>query len=149
MPGGVLPRADTELVILRVAHNSRCEYEWRHHERIARLAGLSAEDIDRAREGPNAAGWSDRQQLLLRAADEMHADRTISNALWAKLRSLYSDVELIELFMLVGHYEMLAMWLNAVGVQPDPVDSGPPPRAVRLLQRAATRRGSSRGPRAP
>ena len=39
MPRGSLPRADTELVILRVAHNSRCEYEWRHHERLGPRPG--------------------------------------------------------------------------------------------------------------
>ena len=32
MPGGKLPRIDSELLILRVAHNAGSEYEWRHHE---------------------------------------------------------------------------------------------------------------------
>ena len=48
MPGGVLPRADSELVILRVAHNTDCEYEWRHHERLGRAAGLNCADQDPA-----------------------------------------------------------------------------------------------------
>src|SRR5207237_339654 len=86
MPGGVLPRADSELVILRVAHNTGCEYEWRHHERLGRAAGLSAEEVARAREGAGAAGWRGRQSLLLRAADELHAERTISEELWGELR---------------------------------------------------------------
>ena len=73
MPGGKLPRTDTELVILRVAHNSGCEYEWSHHERIGQRAGLSAEQVARVREGSAAAGWSPRQAMLLDAADEMHA----------------------------------------------------------------------------
>ncbi|HZU60788.1 MAG TPA: carboxymuconolactone decarboxylase family protein, partial [Solirubrobacteraceae bacterium] len=68
MPRGVLPRSDTELVILRVAHNSGCEYEWRHHERLGRAAGLSAATIERVREGPDASGWGRREQLLLRCA---------------------------------------------------------------------------------
>jgi hypothetical protein len=32
MPGGRLPREDTELMILRTAHNCRSDYEWRAHE---------------------------------------------------------------------------------------------------------------------
>jgi alkylhydroperoxidase family enzyme len=124
MPRGTLPRADTELVILRVAHNSDSEYEWRHHERLGAAAGLAPEEIERVRQGPQAAGWSHRQQLLLRAADELHAERTVSDSLWAELRPLYSDAELIELCMLVGHYEMLAMTLNALRVQPDPRRAG-------------------------
>jgi hypothetical protein len=35
--------------------------------------------------------------------------------------------------MLVGHYEMLAMTLNALAVQPDPEPPGPPPRLVRAI----------------
>ncbi len=141
MPGGVLRRAETELLILRVAHNCGCGYEWDHHERVGLLAGLSSEDIERAREGPGAAGWSERQELLVRAADELHTERTISDSLWAELRPLYSDRELIEICMLVGHYEMLAMTLNALGVQPDRLRRGGPPRLARLLQRARAGRG--------
>jgi alkylhydroperoxidase family enzyme len=140
MPSGRLPRVDTKLVILRVAHNSHCDYEWRHHEVLGAVAGLSADEIERVREGPGAPGWSQRQRLLVRAADELHAERTLPDALWAELRPLYSDVELIELCMLVGHYEMLAMTLNGLRIQPDPLPAGRPPRLARLLQRALARR---------
>lgn len=139
MPGGVLPRADSELLILRVAHNTGCDYEWAHHERIARTAGLTEEQVQRVRHGPDADGWSIRQGLLLRAADQLHADHTIADDLWQRLRALCRDVELIELCMLVGHYEMLAMTLNALGVAPD-VTPATPPRAVRVLQSLAARR---------
>jgi alkylhydroperoxidase family enzyme len=143
MPGGVLPRADSELVILRVAHNANSDYEWGHHERLGAAAGLSAEQIAAAREGAGAPVWTERQALLLRATDELHADRTISAALWAELRPLLSDEELIELCLLAGHYEMLAMTLNALAVQPDPLPSGPPSGFARFAQRIAARRGSS------
>ena len=139
MPGGLLPRADSELIILRVAHNTRCDYEWRHHERLARAAGLPGEQIAMVRDGPGAEGWTERQALLLRAADELHAERTISAPLWTSLRPLLGDEELIEVCLLVGHYEMLAMTLNALAVEPDPLPSGPPSRLARVLQRAGGR----------
>jgi alkylhydroperoxidase family enzyme len=138
MPGGKLPRVDTELVILRVAHNCASEYEWRHHERLGRGAGLSADDVQRVRQGPDADGWRPRQRLLLRTADELHAERTISDALWAQLRAELLDTELIELCMLIGHYEMLAMTLNALRVQPD----APPAQAPSRLQALIARRGA-------
>jgi AhpD family alkylhydroperoxidase len=119
MPGGRLPRADTELVILRVAHNCACDYEWGHHERLGRRAGLSPDEIQRVRAGAGAEGWSPRQGLLLRAADELHSDRAMSDELWAGLRPLLSDEELIELCLLIGHYEMLAMTLNTLRVAPE------------------------------
>src|SRR3954470_21746528 len=133
MPGGKLPREDTELLILRTAHNTGCDYEWHHHERIGQTVGLTAEEIARVREGPDASGWSPRRQLLLRAADELHAGRTISDAVWAPLRAELADHELIELCLLVGHYQMLAMTLNALQVQPDP-PSGPRPKLVQRIQ---------------
>ena len=119
MPGGKLPRAETELVILRVAHNSGCDYEWGHHERLGKRAGLSGEEIERVRSGPGAPGWSERQALLLRAADELHADGRIGDELWALLAAQLDEVRLIELCMLIGHYEMLAMTLNSLAVEPE------------------------------
>jgi AhpD family alkylhydroperoxidase len=118
MPFGKLPRADTELVILRVAHNAQCEYEWRHHERLAQRTGLSESHVERVRSGDDS-GWSERQRLLLAAADEMHEQRVIGDELWERLAAQLSDVELIELCMLIGHYEMLAMTIASLRIQPD------------------------------
>lgn len=119
MPGGKLPRVDTELVILRVAHNTESEYEWSQHERIGARAGLGEEEISRVRIGPEAPGWTERQLLLLRAADEMHERGRIEDELWAGLARHFDEVLLIEICMLIGHYEMLAMTLNTLEVEPE------------------------------
>jgi alkylhydroperoxidase family enzyme len=119
MPGGKLPREHTELVILRVAHNCGSDYEWGHHEHLGRRAGLTAEEIGRVREGPEAEGWTPAQVALLRAADALHADRDVSDELFSELRGHFSEKDLIEVFMLIGHYEMLAMTLNSLRVQPE------------------------------
>jgi AhpD family alkylhydroperoxidase len=120
MPGGKLPRADTELVILRVAHLTGCDYEWDHHERIGLRAGLTPEEIERARSGPEADGWTDRQRLILRAVEEIHADGEVGDPTWAALATELDDERLIELCLLVGHYEMLATTLKSLRVQRDP-----------------------------
>jgi alkylhydroperoxidase family enzyme len=119
MPGGKLPRTDTELVILRVAHNTGSDYEWSQHERIGVRAGLSEGEISRVRIGPDAPGWSERQQLLLLAADEMHDRGRIEDELWSRLAAHLDEVRLIELCILIGHYEMLAMTLNSLQVELD------------------------------
>jgi AhpD family alkylhydroperoxidase len=119
MPRGTLPRRDTEIVILRVAGNAGCEYERRHHVRLGRRAGLSEAEIARVGEG-GREGWSPREAALLRAADELHADRVLSDAAFAELRAHLSETELIELCLLVGHYEMLAMTINSLGIEPEP-----------------------------
>jgi AhpD family alkylhydroperoxidase len=120
MPFGTLPRKDTELVILRVSDNCRCAYERDHHERMGRRVGLSDAEIARVAQGPEAPGWTPRQATLLRAVDELHAERTLSDATWAALHAeLPDERQAIEFCLLVGHYEMLAMTINALGVQLD------------------------------
>ena len=101
---------------------------------------MTAEQVRDVRQGHNAPGWTQRQRLLLRAVDELHHERVMSESLWSELRPMLTDVELIELCMLIGQYEMLAMTLNTLRVAPDPLPDGPPPRWVRVLQRVAARR---------
>jgi AhpD family alkylhydroperoxidase len=125
MPGGKLPRRDSELVILRVAHNTGSEYEWAQHERLGRAAGLSEAEIARVREGAAAPGWSERQALILAAVDELHEDDRIDAETWEGLARHVEPIEMIELCMLAGHYAMLAGTLNSLRVQSDPIADEP------------------------
>jgi AhpD family alkylhydroperoxidase len=119
MPGGRLPRIDTELVILRTSHLCGCDYEWDHHERLGRRAGLAEADVARVREGPDAPGWSERQRTLLRATDELVTSRRIVDETWTGVERELPVVHRIELCMLAGHYAMLAGTLNSLGVERD------------------------------
>lgn len=119
MPGGTLRRRDTELVILRVAHLCGCEYERSHHERLGRRAGLSDDEIAATARDVRTHAWSAHQAALLTATDELHAARVIGDATWSALSAELSEAQLIELCLLVGHYEMLAMTLISLRVAPD------------------------------
>jgi alkylhydroperoxidase family enzyme len=133
MPGGKLARAESELVILRVAHNTGSEYEWAQHERLGEAAGLSRAEIARVRAGGGDPGWSERRSLLLAAVDELHERDRIGADLWAGLERHYDPVELIELCMLAGHYRMLAGALNSIEVATDPIAG--PGKPLRWLSR--------------
>jgi alkylhydroperoxidase family enzyme len=87
---------------------------------LAPRAGLAAHDVERIREGPTAAGWRPRQRLLLLATDELHDRRVITDRTWEALAVELSERQLIELCLLVGQYEMLAMTLNSLGVEAEP-----------------------------
>jgi alkylhydroperoxidase family enzyme len=117
MPRGTLPRDETELVILRTAINCRARYEWEQHQSIARRAGLTDADVERVKEGAGAEGWSERRAAILAAVDELHADRFLSDATWDRAAAHLSPEQMLELCMLTGHYEMVAMTLNSAGVQ--------------------------------
>ncbi len=120
MAGGSLDRRLTELVILRVAFNMGNDYEWGQHVELSAAFGVDRNTLDRIAAGPAAAGWSPMEALLLQAADELHTERRITNTTWYELSKHLNEVQLIELCFLVGHYEMLAMFLQTVGVQLEP-----------------------------
>lgn len=120
LAGGSLDRRFTELVILRTAYNMGNVYEWGQHVEISMALGLEQAAIARIAEGPEAEGWSPLEALLLRATDELHKERYIPDATWEALSGYLDEVQLIELCFLVGHYEMLAMFLRTAGVQLEP-----------------------------
>jgi alkylhydroperoxidase family enzyme len=117
---GDLARAERELVILRTAWRCGSWYEWAQHAALAQRASLDVHDIARVVEGPAAPGWGPRQRLLLVATDELHDRRVITDRTWQALAAELTERQLVELCLLVGHYEMLAMTLNSLGVEPEP-----------------------------
>lgn len=117
---GDLPRADTELVILRTAWNCRCWYVWVQHAGIARSHGLPPECVEAVPDWAACTRWSPRQRQLLQAVDELHHAKVITDVTWAQLADALRVTELIELCFLAGHYEMLAMAVNSLGVTPEP-----------------------------
>ena len=118
MPGGRLPRRETEMVILHIATLRGCDYERRHHVRIGRRVGLTAEQIDHAGEA-DWAGWSVREKAMLAAAAQLVRQRDIDDPTWAALRAHLDEAETIELLMLCGQYDALATTLMTLRVQPE------------------------------
>lgn len=119
MPGGTLPRRESELAILRVAHLRGCRYEFDHHVRLSRRAGVGADDLRRVVEGPAADGWSPRDRAMLAAVDMLHEHQDIDDATWATLAEHLDEPQLVEYCLLVAHYEMLATVIITLRIQPD------------------------------
>jgi AhpD family alkylhydroperoxidase len=119
MLAGRLPRRETELVILRVAHLRDCEYEHQHHLRLARRAGVSPAKVERICDTTSAFGWSAREQAIVSATDALVGGRDLDDSEWGAVRSHLDDTEVIELCFLVGHYDMLATVIQALRIQPD------------------------------
>lgn len=118
MPGGTLPRRETELVILRVAALRECDYEFAHHARLGRRAGLSSEEIEALRTSGDHA-WGHRDRLLLDVAEELVLSHDLGDPTWERLRQEYDDRTLLEVLLLVGHYDMLATTLMTLRLPPD------------------------------
>ena len=93
------------------------DYEFDHHARLGRRAGVTDEDLDAVRRDPQTL--PERDALLLAAADELVEHRDLTDETWTRLRAVLSERETIELLLLVGHYDMLATTLMTLRVQPD------------------------------
>ncbi|PKP87748.1 MAG: carboxymuconolactone decarboxylase family protein [Alphaproteobacteria bacterium HGW-Alphaproteobacteria-17] len=107
---------DRELVILRTGYNCRSGYEWTQHKRIGLDCGLTDDEIARIKAGPDADGWSELDQAMLRATDELTGDHFVTDATWAALAPL-GDKGRMDLVMTVGQYTQVSMILNSFGVQ--------------------------------
>ena len=119
MPFGRLPATDREKAILRVAWRCRSRYEWGQHVDIGLRAGVSVEDIVRVHKGADAPGWEPRLRALIRACDEFHHQRMVTDQTWAELEDHYDTPRLLEVLMLIGQYEGLAGVLNSTGLPLD------------------------------
>ncbi len=124
--GGELPARDRELVILVTAHLCGCSYEWDHHTRMAKAAGVNVGEVERVRLGPGSDRWAPEDAVLVEAAEELVSHHGLSHPTWSLLAARYSQRQLLELTMLVGHYAMLAGMLNSAGVERDPTVAGAP-----------------------
>ncbi|HEX6659570.1 MAG TPA: hypothetical protein VF065_15875, partial [Ilumatobacter sp.] len=114
---------DREILIDRTCARCRCEYEWGVHIGFfADRVGLSTEQIASVTHGSaHDACWTDeRDQLLIRAADALHDDATIDDALHDQLAAVFAEPELLDIYMLCGWYHAISYAANAADVDLEP-----------------------------
>jgi alkylhydroperoxidase family enzyme len=117
---------DRELLILRTGWNCDADYEWAQHAPIGLAAGLTEAEVARLATARVDGDWSEDDDALVRAADELHADARISDATWKRLAARLDEQQLIEVCMVVGQYHLVSFTLNSLGVQIDPGLEGIP-----------------------
>jgi 4-carboxymuconolactone decarboxylase len=109
-----LPARVRELIILRVAHRRSCAYEWIHHVKLGKKAGLSDADIAAVQAGDPVDEFD---RALLNAVDELDEKSNLSDRTWATLSDRLDDRQRMDLIFTVGGYTALAMGLNTFGVE--------------------------------
>src|SRR5690242_873143 len=96
--GGLLDRGhltlrEREVMICRTTALCGSEYEWGVHiTAFGERAGFSeAQVCSLARGHCPGVGWSDRELLLMRLCETLHAQCTIDDCLWQALREHFSE----------------------------------------------------------
>ncbi|MBW2180444.1 MAG: carboxymuconolactone decarboxylase family protein [Deltaproteobacteria bacterium] len=112
-----LPGREREMAILRTGWLCRAGYEWAHHVEIGKREGLTQEEIEAIKHGPDAQVWSAVDRSLLRAVEELLNDCFISDDTWNTLSQKFNQQQLMDIVFAVGNYNLVSMALNTFGVQ--------------------------------
>ena len=99
-----------QLAILRVAERASAEYVLVEHRALAKLAGLTDQQISAARPADldSTSYWSDPtcysrvQKLVLAFTDEVIAGPRIPNPVFEQIRSVLTPRGIVELLLLIG-----------------------------------------------
>lgn len=108
-----------ELLILRTAVIRQSEYEWAQHVVIAGDVGISRTELAQIAWGPDSALWSKEDAAILRVADDLITDGTISDSTWTALTGFLSTQEILDAIFTVGAYETLGWMLLSLGIELD------------------------------
>jgi alkylhydroperoxidase family enzyme len=115
-----LPANLRELAILRVARLSRAEYEWVQHVPIAKMTGVSDEQVAALeRDDTTASVFDPVDRLVLRATDEIVRDCGPADATFAELEAHFSHREIVELVLAVGFYMVMARLMVSTRIDVD------------------------------
>ena len=75
---------------------------------------LSSEEFERVTQGSRATGWSEHEEAILRATEELFGSAMISDATWEVLSRRFNSRQLIELPVVVGQYQAAAFYQNSL-----------------------------------
>ena len=107
------------LLVLRTAWLLGNQPLWATEAKAARDAGMNASELRRIAQGPEASGWDPFDGTLLRLADELFRNSSVTNSTWQSLSSRYELTSLMDAVETVNHFIVLSMIYNTLGVQPD------------------------------
>jgi AhpD family alkylhydroperoxidase len=133
---GELEQRVKELVEVRTAVLNRCLYSTSHRVRSARAAGVPEEDLVAVARG-ELSGFEEREQIALQLCEELtvrppsvafaDAPQLVDTGLLERLRSSFTDPQIVELVATIGLWNALARFHRVMGFE---LDMDPPPEAI-------------------
>ncbi|MCJ1367961.1 hypothetical protein MMC16_007099 [Acarospora aff. strigata] len=109
-----IPLLDWQLVVLRIAARLGAPYPWEANEPVARLNGMSQAKIDSMGASPEviendvSAIWTERDRSIIKLVDEQLKSYTNDPETVRGARRHLSVEELVEVFIIIGVYTLIA-----------------------------------------
>jgi alkylhydroperoxidase family enzyme len=105
-------------MILRTAQIAGSEYEWAHHLRMARKAGVG-EDKIAALAGWRVSSAFEAKERAALALTEAVMACNVTDEVHAEAKKHFSDAEFVELSLTAGFYALVSRMLDAMRVDLD------------------------------
>ena len=135
--GCELPPRLRELAILQVGYLTDTPYQWSHHIKSGRDAGLSDQDIRGliAVNAGQANGLGEVEALVLKGAREITLEGRMSRETWDKLLAHLSIPRLVDLTIIISHCNAVARVIGTLCIDVEPefqpfLDEFPLPSAI-------------------
>ena len=116
---GSVSEREREIAIIRTGALTRSEYEWGMHVSIyAERCGLSEAQVMEltCNASLDESLWSEKERLIVRMVDELHAHSTVGDSTWAQLQAHWPRDQVVELVLASSFYHMAAFFLNSMAV---------------------------------
>ncbi len=109
-----------EIAVIRVAILNNVEYVQRAHgPAYALKEGLTPDQVTAIADWRPSKLFSAPQRALLTYTDAMTREINVPDAVFAEVRNHFSERQTVELTMLIGAYNMLTRFLQALKVDPE------------------------------
>lgn len=109
-----------ELAIMTVGRLTNCDYEYVHHQTLAKRVGVRSEQVERLAAWETDPAFNEQERAVIRYATEMTLNVKIADSTFDALRSFLDNEQIVELTMNTGFYNMVVRFLMATQVDLEP-----------------------------
>lgn len=107
-----------ELANLETSRINNCRYCLTHHTQMAKLAGIKDSQLKTWQEGRIKEAFSDKEQAVIEYAKQVTEDaENISEELFQRLKSYFSDKEIVNLTLIIGLMNLFNRFNGALKVE--------------------------------
>jgi alkylhydroperoxidase family enzyme len=107
------------ILILRTAWLTQNDPLWGEYSAQAVKWGMTPQEIHRVAEGALAQAWPPSERVLMRLADELFRNSSVTDQTWKELAGAHDVLYLVDAVETVNHFTFLSLLYNAFGVQPE------------------------------
>lgn len=113
-----LPPRLSELAIMCMGRHWLAEYEWAAHKPFALEAGVTSAILNALRDGIPPQFMNRDEALVYQFMNQLHANRSIDDALYAELIDTIGQDGLVDLVGIAGYYTLISMTIKVFNVPP-------------------------------